>query len=174
VILLPAGYLASMGKMDFAAVAIITTAGRLTWALINYTFANKIVRKVFTSKRQRRMLTKIKYLFRKYGKASVLLAPLVPSMGQYVSIPAGISKMPLMWFIPLTYLSNFAWNVTMLSLGYFFGEHAEENVQFVMYGLFVIFVTALSVWILRKLRVNKIELSDEKYQSPIVYLHNHA
>jgi membrane protein DedA with SNARE-associated domain len=174
VILLPAGYLASLGKMDFAAIAVITTAGTLTGALINYFFASKIVRKIFTSKKQKRALTKIKYLFKKYGKASVLLAPLVPSMGQYISIPAGLSRMSLLWFIPLTYLSNFAWNVMMLSLGYFFGENAQENLQFVVYGLFVIFITALSIWVLRKLRVNKIEFSDEKYQSPIVYLHNHS
>ncbi|MBN2823702.1 MAG: DedA family protein [Campylobacterales bacterium] len=174
VILLPAGYLAAQGQMDFALVAIITTAGTLTGSLINYTFANKIVRRVFTSRKQKRTVAKIKYIFRQYGKASVLLAPLVPSMGQYISIPAGLSRMPLVWFIPLTYLSNFAWNVLMLSLGYFFGEHAAENVKYVMFGLLLVLITAISVWVLYKLRVHKEEFSKEYYQSPILYLHNHA
>lgn len=173
VVLLPAGYLASLGKMDFTTLSIITTAGTLTGALINYTFASKIVSRVFVGKRKS-TLTKIKYFFRRYGKASVLFAPLVPSMGQYISIPAGVSKMPLIWFIPLTYLSNFAWNVTMLSLGYFFGEDAQENLHFVIYGLLIVFLTALSVWILRKMRVNKVEYAKDHHQSPIIYLHNHS
>jgi len=158
VILLPAGYLASLGKMDFAMLSVITTAGTLMGAMINYTFANKIVVKVFTGNR-RRTLIRIKYFFRRYGKASVLFAPLVPSMGQYISIPAGISKMPLIWFIPLTYLSNFAWNVTMLSLGYFFGDNAQENLQLVVYGLLIMFGVVCCFWMIQRFRTKKIKLS---------------
>jgi len=173
-VLLPAGYLAAQGQMDFVTVSIITTAGTLAGALISYTFANFIASKFFKTRKQKRKLTKIKYLFRKYGKASVLFSPVIPVVGLYVSIPAGIFRMPMVWFASLTYLANLIWNVMMISLGYFFGEQAEQNIDYIMLGFSMLFITAFSVWGLYKLRVNKEEFSKDCYQSPIIYLHNHA
>ncbi len=173
-VLFPAGYLAAQGQMDFITVSIITTAGTLAGALVSYYFANFIASKFFKTRKQKRKLTKIKYIFRKYGKATVLFSPVIPVVGLYVSIPAGIFRMPMVWFASLTYFSNFVWNVMMISLGYFFGEQAEKNIDYIMLGLSLVLITAFSVWGLYKLRVNKEEFSKDYYQSPIVYLHNNA
>jgi membrane protein DedA with SNARE-associated domain len=141
-ILLPAGYLASLGKMDFSTIAIVTTLGTTVGALINYTLAKQIARNFFL-RRRRKVLRTIKRFFNQYGKASVLFAPLIPSMGQYISIPAGISRMPLIWFLPITYISNLLWNSTMLSLGYFWGNDAKEHADTIIFFLTIILLMAL-------------------------------
>ncbi len=51
-LLLPAGYLISIGKLDFTMVAIITAAGTTTGAFINYIFAKKIIANVFEKKKR--------------------------------------------------------------------------------------------------------------------------
>jgi len=153
-ILLPAGYLASLGKMDFATIAIITTLGTTVGAFINYSLARPIVLNLFLKKRKKTFKT-IKRFFKQYGKASVLFAPLVPSMGQYISIPAGISKMPLIWFLPITYLSNLAWNSMMLSIGYYFGQDAKESANVVILFLaLLLFIAIISFFSYKKLKNN--------------------
>ena len=143
-VLLPAGYLVSIGKMDFITLALITTLGSTSGALINYIFANKIVRRVLL--KRRKILRRVKKFFDKYGKLSILLAPLTPGMGQYISIPAGLSKMKLFWFLPLTYISNFIWNVLMISIGYFFGKEAENSANILILIITIILIVDILLY----------------------------
>jgi membrane protein DedA with SNARE-associated domain len=145
-ILLPAGYLVSLGKMDFIMVATITAAGTTTGAFINYVFAKKIIANVFEKKKEH-LFHSIEDFFRRYGKAAVLLAPLIPSMGQYISLPAGVSRMPLMWFLPITYLSNVSWNSLMLGIGYVFGADSSAQADKIIAYLALAFIFLLIVYI---------------------------
>lgn len=145
-ILLPAGYLASKGQMDFASIAIITSAGTTTGAFINYIFADKIIKNFFEKKKEH-LLHQIEDFFRRYGKAAVLCAPLIPSMGQYISLPAGLTKMPLLWFIPITYLSNLLWNCMMLAIGYVFGEDSSAKADQIIGYLALAFIVILIIYI---------------------------
>jgi len=145
-ILLPAGYLVSLGKMDFTAVAMVTAAGTTLGAFINYSFADKIIKNVFEKKKEH-LLHSIEDFFSRYGKAAVLCAPLIPSMGQYISLPAGLSKMPLTWFLPITYLSNLAWNSLMLTIGYVFGEDSSAQADRLIGYLALAFIFILIIYI---------------------------
>lgn len=145
-ILLPAGYLVSLGKMDFATVAIVTAAGTTTGAFINYTFAKKIIANVFEKKKEH-MFHSIEDFFKRYGKVAVLLAPLIPSMGQYISLPAGLSRMPLIWFLPITYASNVSWNTLMLGIGYVFGADSSVQADKIIAYLSLAFIVVLLIYI---------------------------
>jgi len=145
-ILLPAGYLVSLGKMDFALVAMVTAAGTTTGAFINYTFAKKIIANVFEKKKEH-MFHSIEDFFKRYGKAAVLLAPLIPSMGQYISLPAGLSRMSLIWFLPITYASNVAWNSLMLGIGYVFGADSTAQADKIIAYLSLAFIGVLLIYI---------------------------
>ncbi|MBN2824786.1 MAG: VTT domain-containing protein [Campylobacterales bacterium] len=145
-LLLPAGYLVSLGKLDFTLVTTITAAGTTTGAFINYTFAKKIIANFFEKKKEH-LFHSIEDFFKRYGKVAVLLAPLIPSMGQYISLPAGLSRMPLIWFIPITYVSNLSWNILMLGIGYVFGADSTAQADKIIAYLALAFIVLLIVYI---------------------------
>ena len=147
-ILLPAGYLVSQGKLDMTVIILVTASGTTIGASINY-FLAKQVSKRFMSESK---VAKITKFFSKYGKLSVALAPLTFGLGQYISIPAGMAKMDLRWFLPLIFTANALWNFAMLMLGYLFGESANSEVIYV--SLFSIFfvVSVISIFIYKELK----------------------
>ena len=147
-ILIPAGYLASQGKIDIGTTVIITALGTTTGALINYHLSNFISRRFIAPQKTR----KLKKFFTKYGKLSVFLAPLSLGLGQYISIPAGISKMELKWFIPIIFFSNSIWNIAMIMLGYMFGEDASSKAIYLIGGGAVLMIAIISLFVYREFR----------------------
>lgn len=129
-ILLPAGFLASQGKLDFTTILLVTATGTTIGATINYFMANYIAKHWIDPNK----VSKIRRFFNKYGKLSVALAPLSFGLGQYISIPAGMARMSLRWFIPLIFTSNALWNFAMLMLGYMFGEDASSKATYLIAG----------------------------------------
>lgn len=147
-ILLPAGYLISQGKLDFSTTVLVTALGTTVGATINYFMANHIGNKFIGRKKIR----KVKIFFFKYGRLSVLFAPLVFGLGQYISIPAGMAKMNLRWFLPLVFVSNAVWNFAMLLLGYMFGANAGSQAFYLTLGGMVLIVSLISIFVYREIK----------------------
>ena len=143
-ILLPAGFLIAQGKLDTATTILVTALGTTTGATINYFLADYIAQK-FISKDK---VAKVKKFFNKYGKLSVALAPLSFGMGQYISIPAGMAKMELKWFLPIIFLSNMLWNSAMVMIGYTFGAEANREVSYLitLTTLTIVFIISYFVY----------------------------
>ena len=137
-ILLPAGYLVAQGKLDMTTIILVTALGTSVGASINYFLAKQISTKFMSTEK----VAKVKKFFSKYGKLSVALAPLTFGLGQYISIPAGMAKMDLRWFLPLIFTSNALWSFVMLMLGYMFGEDASSKVLYLSFtGMFIVIAT---------------------------------
>ncbi len=147
-ILLPAGFLASQGKLDISTTLLVTALGTTIGATINYLMANYIT-KHFISKEKS---DKVKIFFDKYGKLSVFLAPLTFGMGQYISLPAGIARMDLRWFIPLIFISNALWNFAMLMLGYLFGDDANSQALYLVGGAAILVIVIISSFVYKEFK----------------------
>jgi membrane protein DedA with SNARE-associated domain len=150
-ILLPSGYLASQGEKNFLLLWICAALGSLSGALINYFLAQFLIGR-FISKRK---VVKLMKFWRKHGKISAFLAPLTPGLGQYISIPAGLSKMPLRWFIPLTFSANLIWTGFLLSVGYLFGtgDKAHKSAMLgsaVLLGIVILVAVGYTLYQIRK------------------------
>jgi len=145
-ILLPAGYLVFLGKLDFLSVALISSLGTTLGASINYKFASYIAQKFLSDSKT----DLVNGFFQKYGKLSVLVAPLTPGMGQYISIPAGIAKMDLKWFLPLIFASNFVWNMAMLGIGYYFGQNANDIAKILAWLIFALVIIVVFIYLKSK------------------------
>jgi len=149
-ILIPAGYLASQGRLDVFTTIVVTASGITVGALINYHLANYIsIKFLHKSKTE-----KLKKFFNKYGKLSVFLAPLTFGLGQYISIPAGIAKMDLRWFIPIIFVSNSIWNLSMLSLGYIYGEDASSHTIYLVGGSIIFVIVVISFFVYREFKTS--------------------
>ena len=147
-ILIPSGYLVSQGKLDFATIVLVTSTGITIGALINYHLSSFLSERLMNKSK----LEKVKRFFKKYGKISVFLAPLTFGLGQYISIPAGMAKMSLLWFIPLIFLSNSIWNSAMLLLGYLFGTSVDKEVTYLAIGGVVFVVVVISSLVYKELK----------------------
>ena len=142
-VLVPAGYLASQGQMNYLLLLLSGSLGSLSGALINYFFAKLIIKKILSHKVT--FTEKVTGFFNAHGKVSVFIAPLTPGLGQYISLPAGLSHMPFRYFIPFTYAANIIWVGFMLAVGYMFGSGAEESHDVVVFGSLVLFGVAIVI-----------------------------
>ncbi|MFA7200870.1 MAG: DedA family protein, partial [Bacteroidales bacterium] len=124
----PAAYMAAAGDLNVYLVILAATVGALAGALINYGLAvwigRPIVYKFVNSRLGKAFLLdepkmeKAEQYFVKYGNASTLVGRLVPGIRQLISIPAGLSKMPLGRFVLYTSIGATAWNAILAVLGY--------------------------------------------------------
>lgn len=142
-VLVPAGYLASQGQMDYGVLLLCGSLGSLSGALINYFFAKLIIKKILSHKVA--FIDRVTDFFDAHGKISVFVAPLTPGLGQYISLPAGISHMPFRFFIPFTYAANLIWVGFMLAVGYMFGASKGDAHGVVVEGSLFLFGAAILI-----------------------------
>ncbi len=153
-VLLPSGYIAATGGKNIFLLWIAGSLGSLTGAFINYFLAKYLVNKFLKDKPA---IKKVNKFWEKHGKISAFLAPLTPGLGQYISIPAGLSHMPLRWFIPLTYAANLIWVGFMLMIGYVFGAGQSAHKEAV-YGSLILFgavIVIASIYVFVDLKRDK-------------------
>jgi len=124
--MIPSGYLAYKGEMNLGIVITVGIAGSLAGALFNYYLAKHYGRKgVLHFGRyfffDEAKLIKMEHFFQKHGSFSTLTSRLIPGVRQFISLPAGLAKMPLNTFVLYTTLGAGIWVVILALLGYFIG-----------------------------------------------------
>lgn len=128
VVLIPAGYLASKGEMDTWLVFAAALGGSMTGALINYYGALWIGRNVLESYGKYffikpATLHKMDDFFAKHGHISTFSGRLIPGIRQLISIPAGLTRMPMSTFLGYTALGAGIWSLVLIVLGYVIGQN---------------------------------------------------
>lgn len=61
--------------------------------------------------------------FQRWGSATAFFSRLLPVVRTYISLPAGISKMPFVKFCIYTFLGSFPWSLVLAFLGVQLGNH---------------------------------------------------
>lgn len=130
VVMPPAGYLAWKGEMSLSLVLLSGIAGSLLGALFNYWIAVKLGRpfllkygKYFFISPE--SIDKADKFFQKHGHVSTLVGRLLPVIRQYISLPAGIARMPMKTFMLFTTIGAGAWVTVLTFAGYLLGEHQD-------------------------------------------------
>ncbi len=162
VAMIPAGYLASKGEMNLITAFIAGAGGSLAGAIFNYILGHKLGRpflikygKYFFIKEE--TIKKTELFFQKYGSASTLFGRLIPGIRQYISLPAGVAKMPLLSFSIYTFIGAGIWCIVLLSLGYIFGEHEDkiqEAMHYILAGISIL-ILVVYYYFRKKSRVNE-------------------
>lgn len=128
IVLVPAGYLASKGEMNFSLIFITALAGSMVGAFINYfgalwigrTLLERYGKYVFIKPET---LKKMDSFFEAHGHISTFTGRLIPGIRQLISIPAGLSRMDLKVFSLYTALGAGVWSLILIVLGYVMGEN---------------------------------------------------
>ena len=160
VAMIPAGYLASQGSMNLYLVILIGVSGSLAGALFNYYLAKHYGRRVVIRFGRyfffdEAKLEKMERFFYKHGSFSTLTSRLIPGIRQFISLPAGLSKMPISAFVIYTTIGAGIWVIILALLGYLIGQNQElinEYLhQIISITLIIIIIsTAFYIWINKK------------------------
>ncbi len=161
VVVPPAAYLASKGKMNVYFVVIFATLGSLTGAWLNYLISEKLgypflvkYGKYFLLSKKN--LDRVCKFFEKHGEISTFIGRLLPGIRQYISLPAGMSRMNPITFTIFTALGALIWVSILAFIGYSVGNNMELVKRMVnrSYVYILIFSTIL-IFIYIKLRRRK-------------------
>lgn len=130
VVVPPAGYLAWKGEMNLLLVILSGIAGSILGGIFNYWIAVKWGRPFFEKYGKyffvtHESLDKAELFFSKHGHISTFTGRLIPVIRQYISLPAGLARMPMGQFCLYTGLGSGVWVVILALTGYFLGSNQE-------------------------------------------------
>ncbi len=97
--------------------------------------------------------------FERWGDWAVFLGRMTPVVRSFVSIPAGVAKMPLLRFTVLTFLGSVPWCFGIAGAGYALGTRYEEfhhNFRYADYTVAALLVAAGALWYWRRRRTSKL------------------
>jgi membrane protein DedA with SNARE-associated domain len=92
--------------------------------------------------------------FERYGDATVFFSRMLPIIRTFISLPAGVARMPFWRFTVLTTLGCIPWIFGLTFLGQQVGERWEtwkDNLHYVDYAVVALIVVGL-VWLLLRRR----------------------
>ena len=144
-VLVPAGYLAYQGKMNFLLIVTASTVGSLFGASINYAFALWVGRpflerwgKYFFVRPT--LLHKTDAFFAKHGAVSTFTGRLIPGIRHLISLPAGLTRMNPGKFAFYTCLGAGFWSLILTATGYLIGGNealVQQYLKQITIGLIV-------------------------------------
>jgi len=168
VIIPPAGYLASQGRMNLWLVILSGTLGSLIGALFNYYLAkhlgSPVIHRLARSKWAKwflissESLTKSEQFFRSKGNISTFIGRFLPAIRQLICITAGLAKMDLKPFLFYTTLGSGLWCVILALLGYWFGANQNQLQKYyneISYGFLSLALLSLLIWLIKRHYVRK-------------------
>lgn len=171
VILLISGFFSSYTSLSVFYMILASTLGSFLGAIILY-YIGKIFNKERLNKIVNGRLGKILFLkendidkadewFDNKGNKSVFFCRFVPIVRSLISIPAGMSEMPMGKFIIYTICGSMIWNTVLICLGYRLGSNWEyvltilDKYQMVVIVILVIIFGYVIIKFYRKKRKSK-------------------
>lgn len=160
VILTFGGFMTISTSMNVFGVILVSTIGSLLGAIILY-YLGKILNKerinrIIKSKYGKLLRIKSKDIemadkwFDTKGRKTVFFCRFIPVVRSLISIPAGMSEMPLPQFTIYTFFGSLIWNTVLILIGAFAGDKKDyilslldDVSNIVLVALIVIFVVLI-------------------------------
>jgi membrane protein DedA with SNARE-associated domain len=143
------------GKMSLVPAMVVTSMGSLIGSLISY-YLGFIGGKPLVLKVGKYFFVNEKHLdltvafFQKRGSATVFISRFVPVVRHFISVPAGMGRMPLIKFCLYTLVGATLWNGGLLWAGYVWQQKVdkiEPYYKFLDIVVVLVGVTVVAGWI---------------------------
>jgi len=153
-----AGFNVSDGKFPLWAAVVVAVLGELTGALIAYgvgyfgrvDLIEKHGKRVHISPAK---LQTADRWFARHGEATVFFGRMIPVVRAFVSLPAGVARMPLRRFIPFTVLGSAPWLLAWALAGRAAGDnwrHYRHYVGYLDYAVLAAAIAGIVYLVLRR------------------------
>ena len=171
VILLFGGFMTTYTSMNVIGVIVASTLGSVLGAIILY-YIGKILskerlKKIITSKPGKLLrlkpedIDKADEWFDTKGNKTVFFCRFIPVIRSLISIPAGMSEMPMKKFLIYTTLGSLIWNAALTIAGSIVGENwtsileiMDNYSHIIVILLAIIFVIAIIIFYSKRRKSN--------------------
>ena len=165
IVMIPAGFFAARCELslhaaypDLAIAFAVGLAGSLAGAYVNY-FLSAWLGEPFLRRYGKwfflkpAALDRASEIFNRYGAAATFVCRLLPAIRQLISIPAGISHMPLKTFTLFTALGAGIWTAVLAGTGFWLGKTAGDITYVELVHKGKAFIDANLIWLVAAVAV---------------------
>jgi membrane protein DedA with SNARE-associated domain len=164
-----AGFTASRGDMSLVGAIVWTTLGSVAGALVLYAVGALLGRDRTRAIAARLPLVKLSDIdrteawFARHGAKAVFFGRMVPLFRSFISIPAGIERMPMTTFLAFTALGSLIWNLIFVLAGYQLGENWRRVQDIVgVYQMVVVAAVLLAVAAFVAVRLRRVRRGSQR------------
>jgi membrane protein DedA with SNARE-associated domain len=158
-IMLFAGFNVSQGSLTLFGIVAAGVAGNVVGSLIAYGvgYWGRIEllernRLIHISPTQ---MARADSWFERYGSAAVFFSRMLPIVRTFISLPAGVARMPLGRFVALTFAGCVPWVLMLALIGREVGDNWESwrnHLHYVDYAIVALAVVGVAYYLIRRRR----------------------
>jgi membrane protein DedA with SNARE-associated domain len=137
-----AGVLIRAGEMSLVPVILFATLGSIVGAVFFY-----YIGKALGPRRSHAFLDRLPLVetadvdrtfawFERHGRAAVFFGRMVPIVRSFISVPAGVVRMPLGQFVLYSAAGSLIWNSVLIGLGVALGDVVYEYLEYFDYVIY--------------------------------------
>ena len=151
-----AGVLINDGRMNVVPVVLFATLGSVIGAIFFYYLGRALGPRRSHAFLDRLPLVETEDVdktfawFERHGRSAVFFGRMVPIVRSFVSVPAGVVKMPLPQFLLYTAAGSLIWNSVLIGLGVAAGDFVEANLHYLDYVVIAAAVAFVGWFVYRK------------------------
>ncbi|MBF0179442.1 MAG: DedA family protein [Magnetococcales bacterium] len=129
-VMIPAGYLISIGKLGWTGSVVASSLGSIVGSLGSYYLALWLGTPIILRFGRYFLITE-KHLqqtetfFARHGEISIFTGRFIPGVRHLISMPAGLGRMRIPPFLLYTFAGATLWNIILLVFGFLIGENQE-------------------------------------------------
>jgi membrane protein DedA with SNARE-associated domain len=156
-----AGYLSYHGTLSLAAVVIAATLANVVGGLVAYA-VGRVGGRPFILRYGRYILLSQRHLeqaeswFERRGDITVLICRMLPALRTFISLPAGVARMPVGRFLLYSAIGSLPWNFVLAYAGFKLGQYwslVDTYVKPLTYvGALVLVAAVVWFWFGRRTR----------------------
>ncbi len=158
VTMLVGGWYSAEGTLDFFWVGAAGVAGNLVGSWLAYAIGRKTGRRLLDRYGKYVLIRshdidKAEVWWEKYGEAATFFSRLLPVIRTFISLPAGIARMPLGKFSLYTFLGVIPWTYALTYVGVVVEDNWQQVVDYFDVPTLVIgslLVAGVGVWYVRR------------------------
>jgi membrane protein DedA with SNARE-associated domain len=159
-----AGFLVSLGYLNFAIIYLLAIGGDLTGDMLYYAIGRwggkRIMRRGRFLHIKADQLERIHKYFQEHAGRALLFGKWTHSAGGVILVSAGMGRLPVKTFLFYNFIGTVPKSLAFLLIGYYFGRAYREIDRYFDYtavALFIIMVLAAAAYIFAKRLRNDIK-----------------
>ncbi|WP_448641540.1 DedA family protein [Geodermatophilus sp. URMC 63] len=151
-----AGILINDGQLNVVAVIACATVGSILGALFFY-----YVGRALGPRRSHAFLDRLPLVetadvdrtfawFERHGRSAVFFGRMVPIVRSFISVPAGVVRMPILQFVVYSAAGSLIWNSVLVTLGVLAGDFLQDNLHYLDYVVVAAFALGIGYLVYKR------------------------
>ncbi|MGY1642106.1 DedA family protein [Geodermatophilus sp. SYSU D00703] len=153
-----AGVLINDGRLNVVPVVLLATLGSVLGAIFFY-----YVGRALGPRRSHAFLDRLPLVetedvdktfawFERHGRPAVFFGRMVPIVRSFISVPAGVVRMPLGQFLLFSAAGSLIWNSVLIGLGVAAGDFVQANLKYLDYAVVAAVVLGIGYLVVKRYR----------------------